>query len=117
MLINKYFLALSIAVIIVLFSGCSIKNNMDNNQEQNGYLTINGIAKETKDGFYVDEYVLKHNEAQKYDAKYNANQYRDKNLEIVGKKRKVDIECDPYEQCRQESYKIIYDIQSIKIND
>jgi hypothetical protein len=121
MYINKYIFAIVI-VSIIFFSGYAVKKNSENiniqnDIKQNKYITIKGTANETKDGYYIGEYVLEHSEIQKYDTDYVLSEYRDKNLEIVGKEKEVNMECDPYVQCRQGTYKIIYNIQSIKLID
>jgi len=116
---NKYIFAILI-VITIFFSGCVVKNNSENinnqnNLKQTDFITIHGIASETKDGYYVGDYVLEHSEIQKYDDNYALIEYHDKNLEITGREKEVNIECDPYDQCRQGTYKVIYDIQSINV--
>jgi hypothetical protein len=116
---NKYIFVI-IIVSIIVFSGYAIKNNSknmntQNDLKQNQYITIKGVASETKDGYYIGEYVLEHSEIQKYDADFAMSEYSDKDLEVVGTEKEVNMECGPHVQCRQGTYKAIYDIQSIKV--
>lgn len=59
--------------------------------------------------------MVEHEEIQKYDPDYTADTYHKMNIVVVGKEKVVDDECDPYSQCRQGPYTVIYDIQSITI--
>jgi hypothetical protein len=93
---------------IIFLAGC---NNP-------GTITIKGKTIETKDGFYIDNYVLLTEELEKYDDKYHPGAYIDQNLEIKGKVKKVTDECENSSgeivQCRPGTTEYIYDIVSIK---
>ncbi len=106
--------------ILLSGSGC-IKQNVDRESQSESktavspYTTINGKAEETLDGFYVNDYLLEDSEISKYKLGYKPEEYADKTLEIVGKVKNVNKVCEPFTQCREGSYDVITDIQSIKI--
>lgn len=115
MLFYKYIFTILI-ISSVCLPGCCIKSipgktdNMNNN-----YITITGIAEETKDGYYVSGYVLVHEEIQKYYGTSSRKAFRNKKLEITGMIKTVNPECPKYDQCRKGPYKVIYDLKSVKI--
>ncbi len=102
---------------IILLSGCATNDNVT--KPDDGLISIIGIAEETKDGFYVDKYVLTHEEIEKYDKNYKSDDFAQKNLVIKGKIKEVEDDCvsDSGEivQCRPGKTLFIYDIESIQI--
>lgn len=107
-------------ISILLVAGCTTTNNTttlenQNIPEQNELITVTGTAEETKDGYYIGAYVLTHEEIKKYDTDYIWSEYSGKNVTVIGKEKTVNVECEPYAQCREGSYKLLYDIESIKI--
>ena len=109
---------ITILLMVTMFlSGC--KRNEDNNNNADNNMIITGVAEETKEGYYVNEYVLEHEEIQRYNQEYNTGEYNGKKLEILGEEKKVEIPCETetgeITQCREGSYKIIYNVQSIKV--
>lgn len=110
----------SVLLVVLLFGFGCVKQKADvtvqKNASDNQFATVIGKAEETLDGFYVNGYLLEDNEMIKYKSDYKPEDYIDKNLEIKGKVKQVDKVCEPYTQCREGSYQVIYDVQSIKIN-
>lgn len=80
----------------------------------NKVITVSGIAAETKDGYYLNDYVLTHEEIQKHDANYVWGEYSGQNIEVVAQAQKVTVDCEPYTQCREGTFNVLYDIESIK---
>lgn len=115
MSINKFIMYLLIINSVFLYS-CSMKSICSRQDTQsNECITITGTAEETKDGYYINGYVLEHEEIYKYNDGIVPGGYRSKKIEVIGKIKEINPECNPYEQCRKGPYKVIYDIQSIKI--
>ncbi len=115
MRLTEYILIVNIFSAIAV-SGCAGKNIHAKTDSMNSsYITITGVAGETKDGYYVAGYVLEHEEIYKY---YNGNvqrTLRNRKLEITGRIKEVNIPCPKYKQCRKGPYKVIYDLKSIRI--
>lgn len=107
-------------VSILLVAGCTFGDNPQNENtqnapEQNEVITVTGTAEETKDGYYIDAYLLTHEEIEKYDTDYVWSEYSSKSITVTGKEKTVNVECEPYAQCREGSYKVLYDLKSIKV--
>lgn len=118
--IKRSLLLVLLAVSLFGF-GCvkqkiTVESTVSKNTAGNEFATIIGKSEETLDGFYVNGYLLEDSEMSKYKSDYKPEDYIDKNLEIKGKVKQVDKVCEPYTQCREGSYQVIYDIQSIKIS-
>jgi hypothetical protein len=101
---------IGIAVLLSLF-GCISKADETK--------TISGKIEVTKDGYYVNGYVIVDNEINKYNAQFNPDDYQDRNIEVTGKIREIDSgNCTntsgEISQCRPGKTNYIYDIQSIK---
>jgi len=102
-----------IAITITLLSGCVIENT------DKDYIKVSGIAENTKDGYYLGDYVLGYLEIKKYEGDYKRGEYENKMLEVVGREKEVEMPCEDSSgdliQCREGAYKVIYDIQSIMV--
>jgi|GEM_PF-2073830 len=97
--------------ILISLSGCISKAN--------DMVTISGKFEETKDGYYLNGYVIVENEISKYNSQFILDDYKDKEVEITGKIREIDSgDCTnssgEISQCRPGKTSYIYDIQSIK---
>lgn len=103
-----------ITLLIIIIS-CTGRHYNGSDDTLNNYITITGIAEETKDGYYISGYVLEHEEIQKYNHGKATGSYRNKKVEIIGKTKKVNYQCSPYDQCREGPYKVIYNLKSVKI--
>lgn len=115
----KIQLSISLIVCILFLGGCGEENRVNEVSEvADEFLTISGIAEETKDGFYVDGYVLRYEEIEKYDSSFEVESYKDKKLEIVAKVKDVEDNCESDSgeivQCRPGVTSFIYDIESIR---
>lgn len=81
--------------------------------------TISGKIEVTKDGYYVNGYVIVDNEINKYNSQFNPDDYTNREIEVTGKIREIDSgDCKnssgEISQCRPGKTTYIYDIQSIK---
>ena len=112
--LKKYIHTLTI-ITLIFIAGCADKNIHSKTVPVNNYITVTGVARETKDGFYVAGFVLVHEEIQKYTHGSSTEKYRDRKIEVTGKVKEVNPECTPYVQCRKGPYRIIYDLKSVKI--
>lgn len=75
---------------------------------------IRGKAIETKDGFYIRDYLLQHEEIKKYG--YDADKLLDKEVEITGNiKEEENKDTEEITQKREGTVRKICDISSIRI--
>lgn len=110
---------------ILFLTGCIIQTNGTTSREDtsadNQIVQVSGIAQETKDGFYVGDFVLTYENLAAFDANYRFDDYNNKQLEITAKIKEVEIPCESpsgvITQCRQGPAKYIYDIESMKVVD
>ena len=88
------------------------------------YISVSGIARPTKDGYYISGYILPIEEIKKYDSKYEytSRKYKDKKLKIIAKVKEIKASLKVkdssgriiFKQGR-ESAVYLYDIRSIEI--
>lgn len=112
---HKSIYAILLIVSGIFFSGCLVNSNPEAINSSSEFITVSGVAEETKDGYYLDGYVLTHEEIQTYDANYVWGEYRGQNIEVVGTTKAVSVDCEPYTQCREGSFNVLYDILSITV--
>lgn len=80
--------------------------------------TVKGKARLTKDGFYVDDFILTFEELEKYDPGADPEDYEDADIEIIGKiiEKEVSDRSPSGEaiQSRQGRIRYFCDIKSIR---
>jgi len=81
--------------------------------------TISGKLEGTKDGYYLNGYVIETIDMSKYNGQFNLDDYKDKEVKVTGKIKEIDSgDCKnssgEITQCREGKTSYIYDIQSIQ---
>jgi len=100
-----------VTVITLFLFGCALKAE--------SFSTFSGQLQETKDGYYLNGNVILEEEISKYNPQFNFDDYKGKDVQIVGKiststQEDCTNEAGEITQCRQGETSYIYDIQSIK---
>ena len=107
---NPTLLIVIICLFVILFTNCS---------ESNKKVTITGVTELTKDGFYINGYVLTYEEIEKYDSEYMKTDLDGLKLKIKGKLEAFEMEAMSEDgeilQAREGTTTYIYDIETIEI--
>lgn len=102
------FLTILLSILLIL-SSCSFAMSK----------TITGIAEETKDGYYVENFLLPHDEIEDFDSTYEDGEYDGAVLKIKAKFREVEETCENEDgevtQCREGTYNELYDIELLEV--
>jgi len=107
---TKISLIMGTVIILTLFGCISINK---------GSTTIRGNLQETKDGYYINGYAIEELEISKYNPQFNFPDYENKEVEIIGKVKEIEIDnctnsSGEISQCRAGKTSYIYEITSIK---